>query len=181
MSVKERPPQQGRSRTIIGIVAAVVIVVVLLLALALTGAASGMFAKDVDRVVRNDVDASGLVATFVSYPDSFRGSTLAQGRVDLQVQIDQAALTGGDPGAQPATVVVRNFSCPGADSRAADAVLTIEGADPDHVALRPAEAGGGVALTGAFDIEAVQPVQPVVQVPAGADPVAQCRIDLVAR
>ncbi|MHC1561621.1 hypothetical protein ACR9E3_21895 [Actinomycetospora sp. C-140] len=179
--MQERTPQQGKSRTILGIVAAVVIVVVLLLALALTGVARGLFAKDVDRVVRNDVDASGLVATLVSYPDSFRGSTLAQGQVDLQVQIDQAALTGGDPAARPATVVVRNYSCPGADSAAADAVLTIQGADAAHVAARPAEAGGGVALTGAFEITAVAPVRPAVQVPAGTDPVAQCRIDLVAR
>jgi hypothetical protein len=80
-----------------------VVVVVLLLVLALTGALSGLFARQIDRVVRTDVDASALVATLVTYPDTFRGSYLAPGRMDLDVQIEQAAIRGGDPATQPAT------------------------------------------------------------------------------
>jgi len=124
------------------------------------------------RTVRSDVDASGLVATLASYPDSFRGG-IAGGQADLDVQIDQAAIRGGDPAAQPATIVLRTYSCPGADGRPATTRLVIEGADPAHLAPRPATAGGGVALTGAFEVVAVTPVAP------GAAP--ECRIDLAAR
>ena len=163
----------GRSRVVLGIVAVVVVVVVVLVVLALTGALGGLFAKEVQRTVRSDVDASGLVATLATYPDSFRGGTLAGGQADLDVQIDQAAIRGGDPAAQPATIVLRTYSCPGAEGRPAATRLAIEGADPAHVAPRPATAGGGVALTGAFEVVAVAPVSP------GAAP--ECRIDLAAR
>lgn len=162
----------GRTRTVLAIVAAVVIVVVLLLALALTGVASSLFARQVDRTVRTDVDASALVASLATYRDSFRGGTLAAGQVNLGVQIDQIALRGGDPAAQPATIVLRSYSCPGANSPASPARLTITGADPAHVRVRPAAEGGGVALTGAFEITAVQPIAPGVP---------ECRIDLAAR
>jgi hypothetical protein len=172
MSTQEST-RSGRSRVVLGIVAAVVVVVVVLLVLALTGALGGLFAKEVQRTVRSDVDASGLVATLASYPDSFRGGTLAGGQADLDVQIDQAAIRGGDTAAQPATIVLRTYSCPGADGRPATTRLVIEGADPAHLAPRPATAGGGVALTGAFEVVAVTPVAP------GAAP--ECRIDLAAR
>jgi hypothetical protein len=172
MSAQEST-RSGRSRVVLGILAALVVVVVVLLVLALTGALGGLFAKEVQRTVRSDVDASGLVATLTSYPDSFRGGTLAGGEADLDVQIDQAAIRGGDPAAQPATIVLRTYSCPGADGRPAATRLVIDGADPEHVAPRPATAGGGVALTGAFEVVAVQPVAP------GAAP--ECRIDLAAR
>jgi hypothetical protein len=162
-----------RSRVVLGIAAAVVLVVVVLLVLALTGVVRGLFAREVQRSVRNDVDASALVATLASYPDSFRARTLAAGQADLDVQIEQAAIRGGDVAAQPATIVLRTYSCPGADGRPATTVLTFDGADPEHLAPRPATAGGGVALTGAFEIVAVQPVAP------GAAP--ECRIDLAAR
>ncbi|HWN27758.1 MAG TPA: hypothetical protein VNP37_12390 [Actinomycetospora sp.] len=172
MSTQEST-RSGRSRVVLGVVAAVVVVVVVLLVLALTGALGGLFAKDVQRTVRSDVDASGLVATLATYPDSFRSGTLAGGQADLDVQIDQAAIRGGDPAAQPATVVLRTYSCPGAEGRPAATRLVIEGADPAHVAPRPATTGGGVALTGAFEVVAVAPVTP------GAAP--ECRIDLAAR
>ncbi|CAA9288860.1 MAG: hypothetical protein AVDCRST_MAG54-4267 [uncultured Actinomycetospora sp.] len=168
MSTQEST-RSGRSRVVLGIVAAVVVVLVVLLVLALTGALSGLFAKEVQRTVRSDVDASGLVATLASYPDSFRGGTLPGGQADLDVQIDQAAIRGGDP----ATIVLRTYSCPGADGRPAATRLVIEGADPEHLAPRPATAGGGVALTGAFEVVAVTPVAP------GVAP--ECRIDLAAR
>lgn len=170
-STQDRSPR-GRTRTVLGIVAAVVIVAILLLALALTGVASSLFARQVDRVVRNDVDASGLVASLATYQDSFRGGTLAAGRVDLGVQIDQTAIKGGDPASQPATIVLRSYSCPGANSPASPARLTITDADPAHLRIRPASEGGGVALTGAFEITAVQPIAPGVP---------ECRIDLAAR
>jgi hypothetical protein len=172
MSAQEST-RSGRLRAVLGVVAAVVVVVVVVGVLALTGALGGLFAKEVQRTVRSDVDASGLVATLTSYPDSFRGGTLAGGEADLDVQIDQAAIRGGDPAAQPATIVLRTYSCPGADGRPAATRLVIDGADPEHVAPRPATAGGGVALTGAFEVVAVQPVAP------GAAP--ECRIDLAAR
>jgi hypothetical protein len=172
MSAQEST-RSGRLRVVLGVVAAVVVVVVVVGVLALTGALGGLFAKEVQRTVRSDVDASGLVATLTSYPDSFRGGTLAGGEADLDVQIDQAAIRGGDPAAQPATIVLRTYSCPGADGRPAATRLVIDGADPEHVAPRPATAGGGVALTGAFEVVAVQPVAP------GAAP--ECRIDLAAR
>lgn len=169
MSTQESSPPRGRTRIAVGVLAALLVVVVVLAVLVLTGVTQALFAKDITRTVRNDVDASGLVAVLVSYPDSFRGSTVAAGRVDLEVQIDQAALISADPTALPATVVVRNFSCPGADSAAAGARFVIDGADAAHVQARP----GGVALTGAFDIVSVTPTQP------GAVP--ECRIDLAAR
>lgn len=172
MSVREGTPPRRRSRIVLGVVAAVVAVVVVVLVLALTGVTRGLFAKEIDRPVRTDVDASALVWLLVSYPDSFRGGTLADGRVDLHVDIDQAALTGEDLAGQPATLVMPNYSCPGADSGRADARLTVAAADPAHVHPRPAEAGGGVSLDGAFEISAIAPVSPGV--PA-------CRIDLVAR
>lgn len=171
MSTQEST-RTGRSRVVLGIVAAVVVVVVVLIVLALTGALGGLFAKEVQRTVRSDVDASGLVATLATYPDSFRGGTLAGGQADLDVQIDQGAIRGGDPAAQPATIVLRTYSCPGAEGRPAATRLVIEGADPAHLAPRPAPAGG-VALTGAFEVVAVAPVSP------GAAP--ECRIDLAAR
>jgi hypothetical protein len=180
MSVQDSTSQNGRSKVVLGVVGAVIAVIIILAILVLTGVTRGLFAKDIDRAVRNDVDASGLVAQLVGYQDSFRGSTLAGGQVDLDVQIDQAALAGGDPAAQPATVIVRNYSCPGVDSGASDALLTITGADPAHVQARTPESGGGVAITGTFEITAVQPAQPVAQLPVGADPVPQCRIDLAA-
>lgn len=172
MSVREGAPPRRRSRIVLGVVGAVVVVVVVLLVLVLTGVTRGLFAREIDRTVHNDVDASALVAQLVAYPDSFRGSTLAAGQVDLHVAIDQAALTGGDLAAQPATVVMRSYSCPGADSAAADTLFTIAGADAEHVRARPAEAGGGVSLDGAFTISAIAPVRPGVP---------QCRIDLIAR
>jgi hypothetical protein len=172
MSAQEST-RSGRSRIVLGIVAAAVVVVVLLLVLALTGALSGLFARQIDRVVRTDVDASALVATLVTYPDTFRDSYLAPGRMDLDVQIEQAAIRGGDPATQPATIILRTYGCPGADGRPAATRLVIEGADPAHVAPRPATAGGGVALTGAFEVVAVAPAAP------GAAP--ECRIDLAAR
>ncbi len=172
MSTQEST-RSGRSRVVLGIVAVVVVVVVVLLVLALTGALAGLFAKDVQRTVRSDVDASALVASLATYPDSFRRGTLAGGQADLDVQIDQAAIRGGDPAAQPATIILRTYSCPGAGGRPAATRLVIERADPAHVAPRPATAGGGVALTGAFEVVAVAPVTP------GATP--ECRIDLAAR
>jgi hypothetical protein len=171
MSTQESS-RSGRSRIVIGIVAAVVVVVVLLLVLALTGALGGLFARQIDRVVRTDVDASALIATLVTYPDTFRGSYLAPGRVDLGVDIEQSALRGGDPSARPATLVLRVYSCPGTDAPAA-ARLVVDGADAEHVRPRPIEAGGGFSLTGAFEVVAVQPVTP------GGVP--ECRIDLAAR
>jgi len=69
--------------------------------------------------------------------------------------------------------VLRTYSCPGADGRPAATRLVVEGADPAHVAPGPATAGGGVALTGSFEVVAVQPVSP------GAAP--ECRLDLAAR
>jgi hypothetical protein len=180
MSVQDSRPQ-GRQRIVLGVVGVVIVVIIVLAILVLTGATRGLFAKEIDRTVRNDVDASGLVAQLVGYQDSFRGSTLAGGQVDLDVQIDQVAITGGDAAAQPATVLLRNYSCPGADSAAADALITVDGADPAHLRPRTAESGGGVALTGTFEITAVQPAQPVAPVLVGTDPVPQCRIDLAAR
>src|SRR5689334_16935469 len=112
MTVQESRPQ-GRQRVVLGVVGAVIVVIIVLAILVLTGATRGLFAKEIDRTVRSDIDASDVVAQLVAYPDSFRGSTLAAGQVDMDVQIDQAALSGGDPAAQPATVLVRNFSCPG--------------------------------------------------------------------
>src|SRR3954447_25935563 len=105
MSVETAPPRR-RTRIVLRVVAAVVVVIVVLLVLALTGVTRGLFAKELQRTVHNDVDASGLVATLVSYPDSFRGGTLAAGQVDLDVPLDHAALRGGDPAAQPATIVL---------------------------------------------------------------------------
>jgi hypothetical protein len=173
MSTQESSPPRGRTRIVVGVLAALLVVVVVLAVLVLTGVTRGLFAKDITRTVRNDVDASGLVAALVSYPDSFRGGTLAGGQAELGVQIDQAALRGGDPAAQPATIVLRTYSCPGADGRPATTRITVEGADAAHIAPRPATAGGGVALTGTFEIVGVQPVAP------GAAP--ECRIDLAAR
>jgi hypothetical protein len=164
MTTQERT---SRSRLVIGALVAVVIVVVLLLALALTGVASGLFAKQIDRTVRNDVDASGLVASLVSYRDSFRGDQLAAGRVGLGVQIDPTAVRGGDPAAQPATIVLRTYSCPGADGAPTPTRLTIEGADEAHV-----QVGNGVSLTETFEIVSVTPAGP------GAP---ECRVDLAAR
>lgn len=181
MSVQESTSRDGRSKVVPAVVGAVIVVIIVLAVLVLTGATRGLFAKDIERSVRNDVDASGLVAQIIGYQDSFRGSTLADGQVDLDVQIDQAAISGGDATAEPATILMRNYSCPGVESGASDALLTIAGADPEHVRARSAESGGGVALAGTFEIAAVQPARPVTQVPAGADPVPQCRIDLVAR
>src|SRR3954454_21390657 len=170
MTVETAPPRR-RSRIVLTVVAAVVVVILVLLVLALTGVTRGLFAKELGRTVRNDVDASALVATLVSYPNSFRGGTLAAGQADLDVQIDQAALRGGDPAAQPATIVLRTYSCPGSGGAPATTRLTIDGADAAHVRPRPAEAGGGVALAGPFEITAVQPVGPGVP---------ECRIDLAA-
>ncbi|GAA4804197.1 hypothetical protein GCM10023200_46870 [Actinomycetospora chlora] len=181
MSVQESTPRSGRSKVVLGVVGAVIVVIIVLAILVLTGVTRGLFAKDIDRTVRNDVDASGLVAQVVGYQDSFRGGTLAGGQVDLDVQIDQAALGGGDLAAQPATIVMRNYSCPGADSAAANALITVDGADPAHVQARSPESGGGVALSGTFEITGVTPAQPVAQLPVGDDPVPQCRIDLAAR
>src|SRR4051794_1953073 len=170
MSVETTPPRR-RSRIVLTVVAAIAVVIVILLVLAVSGVMRGLFAKEVARTVLNDVDASALVATLTTYPDSFRGGTLAAGQVDLDVPIDQAALRGGDPAARPATIVLRTYSCPGADGAPATTRLTIDGADADHVHPRPAEAGGGVALAGTFEILAVQPVSPGVP---------ECRIDLTA-
>ena len=172
MSTQESTPPRRRTRIVVRIVAAVVVVVVVLLVLALTGALGGLFARQIDRVVRTDVDASALIATLVTYPDTFRGSYLAPGRVDLGVDIEQSALRGGDPAAQPATIVLRAYSCPGTDAPAA-ARLVLDGVDVEHLRPRPPAVGGGFSLTGAFEIVAVAPVAP------GAAP--ECRIDLAAR
>ena len=120
MSTQESSPPRGRTRIVVGVLAALLVVIVVLAVLVLTGVTRGLFAKDITRTVRNDVDASGLVAALVSYPDSFRGGTLAGGQAELGVQIDQAALRGGDPAAQPATIVLRTYSCPGRRRQACD-------------------------------------------------------------
>jgi hypothetical protein len=54
-------------------------------------------------------------APIVTYPDSFRGSYPAAGRVDLHVDIDQAAIRDGNLTARPAFLALRTDSCPGAD------------------------------------------------------------------
>jgi len=173
MSTQESTPRGRRGRTVLTILAAVVFVVVVVLVLVLAGAFGSAFAREIDRTVRTDVDASGLVASLVSYPDSFRGGWLSGGRVELGVEIDQTAVHGGALTEVPPVVVLRTYSCPGADGRPATTRLVLDGADAEHVRTRPAVVGGGVALEGVFEIVRVEPVRP--------GPAPECRIDLAAR
>ena len=161
---------RGRSRAVIGVLGGVVVVILVLGILVATGVTSPWFAKDVNRTVRNDVDSSALVAQLVAYPDTFRGAYLADGQVRLAVTVEPGAVPDIGVPPEPGVIVLRSFSCPGADGTAAITRLIVSGADAGHLQTAPT----GTTLSGLFAITDTATSRP-------APGVVECRVNLEAR
>lgn len=155
------PSPGGGKSGVVAAIAAVLAVLVGVGAIVATDVGGSFMAKPVELEISSDAAADSFYRELVSYPESYRSRYLAQGRVDLDLEIDGGQVvrtvvrsrTRPDGRHIPPSVTIRTTACPNGGGRSTNATIFLYEVDESSFGLRN---GRDVYVDGLFEVARIE-------------------------